>query len=68
MRARDIAKQAGLKHVYVGNVEVPDGETTFCAGCGERLVVRQRYVIRENRVTAAGACPACGKKVYGVWS
>ena len=67
LRARDVAKQAGLKHVYVGNAEVADGETTFCAGCGERLVVRQRYVIRENRVTAAGACPACGKKVYGVW-
>ena len=68
LRAREVAKQAGLKHVYVGNVEVPDGETTFCAGCGARLVVRQRYVITENRVTAAGACPDCGKRVFGVWS
>ena len=68
LRAREVAKQAGLKHVYVGNVEVPDGETTFCAGCGARLVVRQRYVIMENRVTAAGACPACGRRVFGVWS
>jgi len=68
LRAREIARQAGLKHVYVGNVEVPDGETTFCAGCGKRLLVRERYVIRENGVTAAGACPACGKKIYGVWS
>ena len=68
LRARTIARQAGLKHVYVGNVEVPDGETTFCAGCGERLVMRERYVIRENRVTSSGTCPACGKKVFGVWS
>ena len=68
LRAREIARQAGLKHVYVGNVEVPDGETTFCAGCGERLIVRDRYVIRENRVTASGACPKCGRKVFGVWS
>jgi len=68
LRARDLARQAGLRHVYVGNAEVPDGETTWCAGCGERLVVRQRYVVTENRVTAAGACPACAKKLCGVWS
>lgn len=68
LRAREIARKTGLKHVYVGNVEVPDGETTFCANCGARLIVRERYVIRENRMTAAGACPDCGKKVYGVWS
>jgi pyruvate formate lyase activating enzyme len=41
LRARERALGAGLKHVYVGNLEVPDGETTFCAGCGCRLVVRQ---------------------------
>jgi pyruvate formate lyase activating enzyme len=68
LRARDIARKAGLKHVYVGNAEVADGETTCCAGCGARLVVRERYVIRENRVTKAGACPECGRRVYGVWS
>jgi pyruvate formate lyase activating enzyme len=68
LRARAIAQAAGLKHVYVGNVEVPDGETTFGAGCGARLVVRERYVVRESRITAAGACPDCGRKVFGVWS
>ena len=68
LRARERAKAAGLKHVYVGNAEVPDGDDTFCAACGERLVVRQRYVVRENRITAAGACPACGRRVYGVWA
>jgi pyruvate formate lyase activating enzyme len=68
LRARDIARKEGLCHVYVGNVEVTDGETTCCSGCGERLVMRQRYVIRENRITAAGLCPACGKRIFGVWS
>ena len=68
LHARDVARQAGLKHVYGGNAEVPDGENTFCAGCGERLVVRQRYVVTENRVTPAGACPACGRRVVGVWA
>lgn len=68
LRARERARQAGLKHVYVGNAEVPDGETTFCAGCGGVLVARQRYVVRENRVTKAGCCPSCGRRVSGVWA
>jgi pyruvate formate lyase activating enzyme len=68
LRARERARAAGLKHVYVGNAEVPDGETTFCSGCGGRLVVRHRYVIAENRVTAGGTCPTCNKRVYGVWA
>ena len=68
LRARERARLAGLKHVYVGNAEVTDGENTFCAGCGKRLVVRQRYVVKENRLTASGTCPACGKQVCGVWS
>lgn len=67
LRARERARLAGLKHIYVGNAEVPDGDDTFCAGCGERVVERQRYVVKANRVTADGTCPACGKKLYGVW-
>lgn len=68
VRAREIARKAGLKHVYVGNAEVEDGETTRCAGCGARLVARQRYVIIENRLTKSGTCPECGRRVSGVWS
>jgi len=68
LHARDVARQAGLKHVYVGNAEVPGGENTFCAGCGARLVARQRYVVTENRVTANGACPDCSRRVFGVWA
>lgn len=67
LRARSVARRAGLKHVYVGNAEVEDGDATFCAGCGGRLVVRERYVVRENRLAATGACPACGHRPYGVW-
>ncbi len=67
LRARERARLAGLKNIYVGNAEVPDGENTFCAGCGERLVTRQRYVVTENRVKPGGGCPACGRRVYGVW-
>ena len=34
-RARRIAREVGLRHVYTGNVHDPEGQTTFCPGCGE---------------------------------
>lgn len=68
MRARDIARREGLKHVYIGNADTADGETTFCAGCGASLITRQRYVVTENRLTTDGTCPTCGKCAHGVWS
>ena len=67
-RARDIARKEGLKHVYVGNAEVADGETTTCASCGAALITRQRYVVKANRLTQGGACPDCGKRAQGVWA
>lgn len=68
LRARERAKAAGLKHVYVGNAEVPDGDDTFCAGCGASVVTRQRYVVTANRIKPDGGCPECGRPVNGVWS
>ncbi|MCL2103814.1 MAG: AmmeMemoRadiSam system radical SAM enzyme [Kiritimatiellaeota bacterium] len=67
-RARHLAREEGLKHVYIGNAEVADGETTFCATCTARLVTRERYVVRTNRLTTTGVCPDCGKRAQGVWS
>ncbi|MDD3544306.1 MAG: radical SAM protein, partial [Kiritimatiellae bacterium] len=68
LRAREHAVKCGLKHVYVGNAEVKDGENTVCAGCGATLIRRRRYVIVENRLAADGACPECGRTARGVWS
>lgn len=67
LAACECAQGVGLKHVYVGNAEVPQGETTFCAGCGAVLIERQRYVVRVNRLEANGACAKCGRVLYGVW-
>ena len=68
LRARDTARKEGLKHVYIGNAEVLDGELTSCATCGAKLITRQRYVVTENRLTKDGACPDCNTRAYGVWS
>ncbi len=64
-RARAQALSAGLKHVYVGNVHDVEGDTTGCAGCGEKLIVRDWYELLEYRLTAEGACPKCGATLAG---
>ncbi len=65
-RARDIAGEAGLKHVYVGNLLMAGAQDTRCAGCGEVLIKRTGYRVFGNRVEN-GRCPACGRAVQGVW-
>lgn len=69
LRAAEIGREAGLHHVYAGNLpgQVGEYEDTFCAGCRDRLVKRRGYIIQEYRVTGAGTCPRCGEKVAGLW-
>jgi len=68
LRARECAKRTGLHHVYIGNVDVPDGGTTFCSGCGRPLIRRIQYDVRENRLCADARCPDCGTRLYGHYS
>lgn len=67
LRARDIGKQAGLKHVYTGNLYDADGESTFCPGCETRLIHRHGFQLTENRLDG-GSCSNCGQPVNGLWS
>jgi pyruvate formate lyase activating enzyme len=64
--ARDIAKDEGLEYVYIGNVQSKEGENTYCPGCGKLLIERKIYTILRNELKD-GSCPACGRKIYGVW-
>lgn len=58
-RARDIACASGLKYVYTGNIHDKQGDTTFCAECGEPLIVRDWYQIEEYRLSEDARCPKC---------
>ncbi len=64
-RARRIARDAGLQHVYTGNVHDTDGGTTFCAHCQAPLIVRDWYEIRHYTLDANGRCPHCGSPLAG---
>ncbi len=64
-RARGIAREAGLRYVYVGNVRDVDGGTTFCPSCGAEAIRRDWYEILSYRLDAAGRCAACGTAIAG---
>ncbi len=61
--AREIGKEAGLRHVYLGNVG--DGEDTYCHQCGAILIRRRGYRIVLNRVSSSGRCSECNAMVAG---
>jgi pyruvate formate lyase activating enzyme len=65
VRARDIAIKEGLRYVYTGNVRHEAGDTTWCPGCQQPLIVRDWYQIRRYGLTAQGQCPHCGAEVAG---
>ncbi len=64
-RARHIALEAGMHHVYCGNVHDIEGDTTFCASCKKPLIVRDWYEIRAYELRDDGSCPHCGAKLAG---
>ena len=64
-RARSIAKDAGLRHVYTGNVHDPEGDTTYCPSCGQACIERDWYRILAYRVDERGCCQGCGAKLAG---
>jgi pyruvate formate lyase activating enzyme len=67
LRAREIAKNNGLHHVYVGNVHHPEAESTYCHACGALLVERDWYEIGRTSLTSDGRCRACGERCAGVF-
>lgn len=70
-RARDIALDAGERHVYTGNVHDKDGDTTFCPGCDAPVIVRDWYRMVDYQLvadgTGRGSCPQCGTTIPGLY-
>jgi pyruvate formate lyase activating enzyme len=63
-RARDIALRHGLRYVYTGNVHDRDGGSTWCPGCGQRLIERDWYVLGEWHLNG-NRCDRCGFEIAG---
>ncbi|MCG5514807.1 MULTISPECIES: AmmeMemoRadiSam system radical SAM enzyme [unclassified Ectothiorhodospira] len=67
-RARRIARDNGVQHVYIGNVHDVEGSTTWCGGCGAALIRRDGYRISVDRLGAGGECLGCGAWCSGRFS
>lgn len=65
--AYEIASEEGLEFVSIGNVPGHQRNSTFCPGCGERIIHRRHFHVLENRVENGG-CAFCGRAVPGIWS
>ena len=68
MKLREIAmKEYNINYAYVGNIGSAEAETTYCPGCGAKLIVRHNARVVLWNLTRDGSCPRCGRKipVYG---
>jgi AmmeMemoRadiSam system radical SAM enzyme len=64
IEAHDVAKRAGLKYVYTGNVDDPSHQSTYCPHCGNRVIERNWYEIGSYQLNA-DRCGHCGGGVAG---
>jgi pyruvate formate lyase activating enzyme len=65
LKAREIAREEGLKYVYIGNTLLEGVEDTRCPKCGELLVARSALQVTLNKIEDEKnpRCPACGTKI-----
>lgn len=67
IRARDIARKAGCKFVYVGNLPGKGFENTVCPNCKKVVVERRGYSIVNYNITD-DKCAYCETTISGVWN
>jgi len=64
-RARRIAIAEGVRYAYTGNVRDADGGSTYCHGCGARVIERDWYTLGAWRLSDDGRCIECGTACAG---
>ncbi|HEX7544853.1 MAG TPA: AmmeMemoRadiSam system radical SAM enzyme [Candidatus Limnocylindrales bacterium] len=64
-RAVELGREAGLRHVYSGNLASGD-EDTRCAGCDETLIRRHGYRATRSASLVEGRCARCGHTLAGI--
>ncbi len=57
-----IARDSGMKFVYIGNVPGHEFDNTYCPSCGALLIERYGFYVSEYRIKR-GRCPDCGEKI-----
>lgn len=65
-RAWEISREQGIRYVYIGNVTGHRTESTYCHGCGKKVISRSGYRISGIDLDDGG-CRFCGTPVPGLW-
>jgi pyruvate formate lyase activating enzyme len=61
-KAIEKARDAGVRFVYIGNVQGHKAEDTVCPECGIVLIKRSGYSVKFSNISK-GKCPSCGSEI-----
>ncbi|MGQ9470248.1 MAG: AmmeMemoRadiSam system radical SAM enzyme [Candidatus Aminicenantales bacterium] len=61
-----VAREEGLRYVYIGNVPGHKAESTYCPFCGQLVIKRTGYAV-ESFELRHGRCRYCQSPIPGVW-
>lgn len=64
-RACELARRAGLRYVYTGNLWGDDNESTRCPQCGQVVIRRFGFSIRDTALNN-GKCAHCSAPIAGI--
>jgi pyruvate formate lyase activating enzyme len=64
VRAREVAREMGVRHVYLGNVYDTPHSNTFCNKCNTLLVDRYGLNAVAPDLTKDGNCAKCGEHAH----
>lgn len=64
--AAGIAREVGLRFVYIGNLPGHRYDSTFCPYCESRLIHRVGMSVLDNNIEG-GRCKFCNAEIPGVW-
>ena len=65
--AYEVARGAGVKYCYLGNVGAHKWANTYCPKCETMVIERYGNMVRRNSL-AEGKCPKCALAIPGVWT
>ena len=64
LRAMALGEEAGLRHIYPGNIWGAEHESTRCPGCQAVVIERRGYTLGRIAMEG-GRCMACGYHLSG---
>ncbi len=64
--AYEIAKQNGLRYIYIGNVPGHNYNSTFCPSCNRKIIYRTHFDVLEMNIKD-GQCKFCNFPIQGKW-